>query len=139
MSNYLLELENEIILKWSGTYDKLRKSHSEHIITSFGICVRSSPCWYIFAEYDHTIIAINLYVVEDKVEFNQVVWLLTSTAPPDREGIKHIQKYWVKPDEVRSGYETIHFEPGDIPDQEGVLIMTVKQVVSHIALCYNLC
>jgi hypothetical protein len=137
MSNYLLELESEITLKWPATYSKLRKSHSDGIITSFGICIRSSPCWYIFALYDQTLITIDLYVVEDRADFNEVIWSLTSTAPADMKGINHIQKYWIKPDEVQSGYETIHFKPDESPGKEGIPIMTVKQVVGHIDVTFN--
>jgi hypothetical protein len=137
MSNYLLELEIEIILKWPATYSKLRKSHSDGIITSFGICIRSNPCWYIFAQYDRTIITIDLYVVEDRADFNQVIWSLTSAASATLKGVNHILKYWVKPDEVQSGYETIHFKPDESLDKEGISIMTVKQVVGHIDVTFN--
>lgn len=137
MSNYLLELEGEIILKWPETYDKLRKSHTDHIITSFGICVKKNPSWYIFAEYNQTIITIDLYIMEQRADFNQVFWSLNATPPPaELKGVQHIQTYWVKPDEVRSGYETIHFLPDGNPDKKRVSIMTVRQVVEHIALCF---
>jgi len=137
MSNYLLELEKEITLRWPGTYDKLRKSQSDHIITSFGICIRSSPCWYIYAEYDQTVITIDLYVIENRADFNQILWSLTSTVPPDVKGVNHIQRYWVKPEEVLSGYETIHFKPGDNPDKERILIMTAREVAGHIAKAFG--
>jgi hypothetical protein len=137
MSNYLQELENEITLKWPATYDKLRKSYSDQIITSFGICVKKNPSWYIYAEFNQTIITIDLYIMEQRADFNQVFWSLNAApASTDIKGVQHIQTYWIKPDEVRSGYETIHFEPGDSPDQEGVLIMSVSEVVGHIATVF---
>ena len=138
MSNYLLELESEIILKWPDTYDKLRKSHSDHIITSFGICVKKDPSWYIYAEYNKSIITVDLYIMERRADFNQVFWSLNATPPPaDIKGVQHIQTYWIKPDEVRAGYETIHFIPGDSPDKEGISIMTVRQVVEHIKITFS--
>jgi hypothetical protein len=139
MSNYLLELESEIILRWPDTYDKLRKSHSDHIITSFGICVKKNPSWYIYAEYNQTIITIDLYIMEQRADFNQVFWSLNATPPPsDIKGVQHIQTYWIKPDEARAGYETIHFKPSESPDMEGLSIMTVKRVVGQIAAIFNI-
>jgi hypothetical protein len=133
MNNYLLELENEIISRWSGTYDKLRKSPTDDSTTSLGVCIKTSPCWYIFAEYDGTIISIDLFIIDDKADFNQVIWSLTSAAHPDMKSVKRIQKYWVKPVEVQSGYETVYFTPGDSPDKKSISIMTVKDVVTHIS------
>lgn len=80
--------------------------------------------------------SIDLYVIEERVDFNEVIWSLTSSAPLNAKGVKHIQTYWIKPDEVRSGYETIHFNPGDCPDKEGIPIMSVRQVVEDIALSF---
>jgi hypothetical protein len=138
MSNYLLELESEIILKWPHTYDKLRKSHSDNIITSFGICVKKNPSWYIYAEYNQTIMTIDLYIMQQRADFNQVFWSLNATPPPaELKGVEHIQTYWVKPDEVKAGYETICFKPGDNPDKVGVSTLTVRQVVAHIAFSFN--
>ena len=82
MSNYLLELESDIILRWHDTYDKLRKSHTEHIITSFGICVKKNPSWYIYAEFNQTIITINLYIMKQRADFNWVFWSHTAAPPP---------------------------------------------------------
>jgi hypothetical protein len=137
MSNYLLELENEIILRWPDTYNKLRKSHTDHIITSFGICVKKNPSWYIYAEFNQSIITIDLYIMEQRADFNEVFWSLNSVPPPsDIKGVQHIQTYWVKPDEVRAGYETMHFKPGKSPDMEMESIISVKEVVDHISLCF---
>ena len=73
--------------------------------------------------------------MEQRGDFNQVFWSLNSTpSPMDITGIQHIQTYWIKPDEARSGFETIHFEPSESPDKKGVSIMAVRQVVEHIAL-----
>jgi hypothetical protein len=133
MSNYLLELESEIIFRWPDTYDKLRKSHSDHIITSFGICVKKNPSWYIYAEFNQAIITIDLYIMEQRSDFNHVFWSLNAAPPPtDIKGVQHIQTYWVKPDEVKFGYETIHLKPGDNPNKEGASIMTVGQIVRQI-------
>jgi hypothetical protein len=134
MSNYLLELENEITSRWPITYDKLRKSKSEHIITSFGISIKYDPCWYIFAEYDHALVTIDLYVVDKKEEFNQNVWHLTSANKhPKTRSIRHIQKYKVKPEEIARGFETIHENPADKTSLHNSSILTPKQVVNHIA------
>jgi hypothetical protein len=134
MSNYLLELENEITSWWPVTYDKLRKSKSEHIITSFGISIKYDPCWYIFAEYDHAVVTIDLYVVDKKDEFNQNIWHLTAANKhPKTRSIRHIQKYWVKPDEISTGFETVHENPADKQGKENSFILTPKQVVNHIA------
>jgi hypothetical protein len=139
MSNYLLELESEIILRWPDTYDKLRKSHSDHIITSFGICVKKNPSWYIYAEFNQTLITIDLYIMEQRADFNQVFWSLNAAPPPaDMKGVQHIRTYWIKPDEVGAGFETMHFRPGDNPDKEAVSVMTVRQVIDNIAFYYNL-
>jgi rRNA processing protein Krr1/Pno1 len=138
MSNYLLELENEITSRWPITYDKLRKSKSEHIITSFGISVKYNPCWYIFAEYDHSLVTIDLYVVDKKDEFNQNIWHLTSANKhPKTRTIRHIQKYWIKPEEIATGFETIHENPDVEPSHDSIAILTARQVVNHIATLFS--
>jgi hypothetical protein len=96
MSNYLHELENEITLKCPSTYNKIRKIQSDHLVTSFGICIRSNPCWYICAEYGRSVITIDLYVIEERADFNEVIGSLTSSAPSNAKGVKRIHKYLVK-------------------------------------------
>lgn len=133
MSNYLPELEAEIIQRWPRTFNKLRKSHSDDIVTSLGVCIRNSPCWYIYAEYDWAKISIDLYVIEERTDFNEVIWSLTSSAPLNAKGVKHIQTYWVKPEEESSGFETINFVPGNKPDKEKISFMMVKQALGQIS------
>lgn len=133
MSNYLPELEAEIIQRWPSTYNKLRKSHSDDIVTSLGVCIRNNPCWYIYAQFDWTIITIDLYVIEERADFNDVIWSLTSSAPLNAKGVKHIQVYWVKPEEESLGFETINFIPGNNPDKGKISFMMVKQIVDHIS------
>ncbi|MCF0057136.1 hypothetical protein [Dyadobacter sp. CY356] len=132
MSNYLAELETEIIQRWPSTYNKLRKSHSDDIVTSLGVCIRNNPCWYIYAEYDGTIISIDLYVIQERANFNEVIWSLTSSAPVNIIGVRHIQKYWVKPQEQTLGFETIYYVPGKDPDDQSFLKLTIDQILDHI-------
>jgi hypothetical protein len=132
MSSYLLELEDQITLRWPKAYDRLGRIHFNNIRTFFGVSLKSDPPWYICAEYDCSIIMIDLFVIEDRAEFNQRIWSLTPASPFDMTTVKWIQKYWVKPLEVSYGYETIHFNPEDCLHKKHISVMTVKEVVAHI-------
>ena len=137
MSNYLPELEAEIIQRWPSTYNKLRKSHSDDIVTSLGVCIRNNPCWYIYSEYDWTVVTVNLYIIEERADFNEVIWSLTDSASTNANGVKHIRKYLVKPEELAAGFETISFVPGNNSGKDGVRILTVKELVDHILNLFN--
>lgn len=137
MSNYLPELEAEILLRYPNTYNKLRKSHSDDIVTYLGVCVRNKPCWYIYSEYDWTVITIDLYVIDERADFNELVWSLTTSSSSNSKGVKHIHKYLIKPDEVAAGFETVDFTPGARLDKDDVRTLTVKQLIDHISIQYQ--